>query len=167
MNEIPSFLQKIRDINFINETTIFNEIQNNKKILIFDLRSKSDFEKMCLPNSVNLPFDEKPIEFFENFISHINPDLSEDPSVQEMLYKFRRFYIAIIFSEEKFHRKEIINYDAERLGSHDQLFKALCLYSSLSANKVREMGIQIKGFNRISSKYFFIVSNNLREPLFP
>ena len=166
MNEIPSFMQNIRKFHFINETKIFNEIQNNKKILVFDLRSKSDYSKTSLPNSVNLPFDEKPIEFFENFISNISTDLSEDQSVKDMLCKFRRFYIAIVFSEEKFHRKEIINYDAERLRSNEALFKALCLYYSLSANKVREMGIHLKGFSSISNKYFFIVRNGLNGPLF-
>jgi rhodanese-related sulfurtransferase len=166
MNEIPSVLQNIKKFNFINETKIFNEIQNNNKILVFDLRSKSDYEKMSLPDSVNLPFDEKPHEFFENFIGNISPELSDDTAVKDMLCKFRRFYIAIIFSEENFHRKEIINYEAGKLRSHEALYKALCLYHSLSTNKVREMGIYLKGFNAIFDKYFFIVRNDLNEPLF-
>lgn len=165
-NEIPKFLSNLKKFNFINETKIFNEIQNNKKILVFDFRSKSEYEKMSLPNSINLPFDENPNEFFENFISQINPDLSEDLIIKEMLCKFRRFYIAIIFSEEKFHRKEIINYEVEKLRSNDALYKALCAYHSLSSNKVREMGIHLKGFQAIFQKYFFIVKNNLNEPLF-
>lgn len=166
MNEIPSFMQKIKKFHFINETKIFNEIQNNKKILVFDLRSKNDFSKKSLPNSVNLPFEEKPIEFFEDFIINISPDMSEDLCIKDMLCKFRRFYIAIIFSEEQFHRKEIINFDPDRLRSYEALYKALCLYNSLSANKVREMGIHLKGFSRIFDKYFFIVKNELKQPLF-
>lgn len=166
MNEIPSLRQNMRKFHYINETKIFNEIQNNKKILVLDLRSRNDYAKMSLPNSVNLPFDEKPNEFFENFISFISPDFSEDPIIREMLCKFRRYYIAIIFSEEKFHMKEIINYDAEKLQSEEALYKALCLYHSLSTNKVREMGIHLKGFSSIFTKYFFIVRNNLSEPLF-
>jgi len=166
MNEISSIITNIAKMNFINETKIFNEIQNNKKILILDLRSKNDFKNMSLPNSMNLPFDENQDDFFENFINYINPDLTDDPIIKGMLCKFRRYYIAIIFSEEKFHRKNIIDLPDEKVRSNDSLYKSLLLYNSLATNKVRELGVYLKGFKQLYFKYFFIVRNNLNDPLF-
>ncbi len=165
MNDIISLFPNIKKFNFINEIKIFNEIQNNKKILIFDLREKVQFLNMSLSNSLNIPFDEKEDEFFKNFIENISPDLSKDIVIKELLCKFRRFYIAIIFSDQKYHRKDIINYKYQELKSHNSLFKALNLYHSLSSNKVREIGIYLKGFYQIYCKYFFIVKKNLNEPI--
>lgn len=164
MKEIADLFPNIKKFNFINETKIFNEIQNNKRILVLDLRPKKSFINFSLPNSVNLPYDEYSDEFFQKFINNITPDLSDDPFIKDMLKKFRRFYIAIIFSDEKFHRKDVINYDNDKIKSLNHLYKALSLYSSLTTNKVREIGIDQKGFSCINSKYWFLVRNNLNDP---
>jgi len=163
MNEKPNFFSNLKKFNFINETKIYNEIQNNKKILIIDLRKDSDFKKMYMPFSLNLPYDQNSEKFYENFINNINPDLSQDDIIKEMLYRFKRYYIAIIFSEEKFQRKEIINYDIQKIKTFDNLYKALCLYQSLISNKVREIGICLKGFKRIYEKYSFMIMYNMNH----
>jgi len=165
MNENTCLLLNIKKINFINETKIFNEIQNHKAVLIFDLRTRSDFLLRSLPNSLNLPFDENKDEFFENFINNIHHNLTDDQILKEMLRKFRRFYIAIIYSDEKYNREEIINFNYQKIKDDNSLYKALCLYNSLVSNKVREIGVHLKGFSRIFSKYSFLVRNSFNQPL--
>ena len=67
------FNQKFfKTLNYIDETKIFNELQNNKKILIFDFRSRIEYEQSHLENSLNIPIDEIDVErlnsFDENFL---------------------------------------------------------------------------------------------------
>ncbi len=165
MNEKKNCFPDMKKFNFINETKIFNEIQNNKKILIIDLREKSHYENMSLPFSLNLPYDKNPEDFYSNFTNYITPDLTEDQMIKEMLYRYKRFYIAIIFSEEKFNRKDIIDWDVEKIKSFDSLNKALSMYYSFTSNRVREIGVCLKGFKRIYEKYSFIILNNLNKTL--
>ena len=155
-------LQKVQ---FINGVKIHNEIQNNRKILVFDLRCQKEFSEKSLPNSLNIPYNQYPKSFFENFSENILNFALEniEDDLKEMIMRYKRFYITIIFHEKKFQRKEILNLSEEKFKEEDALYKALLLYNSLTSNKVREIGIFIKGFEKLKGKFWFILKDGMER----
>jgi hypothetical protein len=156
----------LMNINFIHEVKIFNEIQNNKRILIFDLRKKEEFKKCKLSFSLNIPFNEYSPSDFEKLDIDFLSQKAEDMDVKDMIKKFRRFYIVIIMSEEKIERKKIFNpkelhSDKEHM---DIVQKSLLLYFALTKSKVRELGLYNLGFKKFEKHYSFMVSKNLNLP---
>ena len=155
----------LKKVQFINEVKIHNEIQNHKKILIFDLRSQKEFSESSLPYSLNIPFKDYSENFFKNFSKNIlNFQLNgKEDDLKEMILKYKRFYIAIIFDRKKFHRKEILNFSEEKFKEEESLYKALLLYNSLTSNKVREIGLFIKGYEKLKSKFWFILKGGIES----
>ena len=78
-----------KSINFIDETKIFNELQNNKKILIFDFRPKSLFKQNHLENSINLPIDEIEVESLNEFDDQSLTKYTEDNVCKSLIYKYK------------------------------------------------------------------------------
>lgn len=156
----------INSINFIHEVKIYNEIQNSGKILVFDLRSRADFDKSHLENSINIPLDEFDFEFFEKFDENKIANLVTDDTVKSMVLKYKRYFIVIIMSETRIQRKTIL--DAKSAVSkeeQDTIKKSLQFYKSLTDNKVRELGLYNLGFKKFSEVYYFMITNNKDAPL--
>lgn len=157
----PSFLL---NINFIHEVKIFNELQNNKKILIFDLRKKEEYILANLDFSINLPFDQHENHLFDNFNETKLAEMTNSKDLKEMIKKYKRFYIAIVMSEEKVARKKIINLEAE--GEEKvQIEKSLMLYKALVKKRVRELGLFNLGFKKFVDHYYFLVRCEDKKPL--
>jgi hypothetical protein len=76
---------------FIHEVKVYNEIQNEKKILLFDLRKKEDYNKCHLDFSINIPYNEYDEDFFKLFdskkIKYISDNLCQDDELKGMLPK--------------------------------------------------------------------------------
>ena len=153
------------DINFIHEVKIFNEIQNNKKILIFDLRKREDYLNSNLKFSINLPYDEHSHEIYKNFDEEILCTFTQDSEVKEMLRKFRRFYIVIIMSEVKIPRKRILKYTECIDDEKCIVSKSMLLYEALTRRKVRDLGLFNLGFRIFREHYEFIVNRGGLTPL--
>jgi len=145
------------NINFIHEVKIYNELQNNKKILIFDLRKKEEKEFWSLDYTINIPYDEHSDDFFsifevENFIKK-----TDNHEVKEMLYKYKRFYIVIVMSEEKIARRTILKFP-ECDGDEKLIIKrSLLLYKALTNKRVRELGLFNLGFKKFAEHYGFLI----------
>ncbi len=151
--------QKFLDcILFIHEVKIFNEIQNKRKILIFDLRKKDEYHKCYLDESINIPYNEYDYEFFETFKENKISELAIDEYLKEKVLRYKRYFIAIIMSDKKIRRRDIL----KQVGNDDELDrikKSLLLYKSLINNKVREIGLFNKGFDKILNNYSFLVTH--------
>lgn len=160
-NISSSTFPNLKKIKFINDVRIHNEIQNNRRILVFDLREPKEFQNNCLPNSLNIPYSDYEFNFFKNFTEKVSnfEFKSEESELKEMIKRYKRFYITIIFDEKKYHRKEILNFKEEDFKKEESLYKAILLYNSLVGNKVREIGIFIKGFEKLKEKFWFILKD--------
>jgi CRISPR/Cas system CSM-associated protein Csm2 small subunit len=157
MNNIidESFLERMY---FIHDVKIFNEMQNQKKILIIDLRSRDEFNKCHLGESINIPYNEHGEDFFKTFDENIISEMTNENELRNKILRFKRFYIAIITSEKKINRRDILKMN----GTGDELertTKSLLLYKSFLNKKIREIGLYNKGFERISNHYYFLVEN--------
>jgi hypothetical protein len=148
-----SFLEKVH---MIHDVKIFNELQNQKKIIIFDLRNRDEYNNCYLDESVNLPFDEYPEQFFDNFDEKIISEKVYQNDLKNKVLRFKRYYIAIILSENKISRKEILSMESSHL---EKINKSLLLYNCLINKKVREIGLYNKGFDRICQHYNFLINN--------
>lgn len=142
-----------KSINFIDETKIFNELQNNKKILIFDFRPKSLFKQNHLENSINLPIDEIEVESLNEFDDQSLTKYTEDNVCKSLIYKYKRLFIVIICSQEKINRNSFLLPNKNSINEELNIGKILSLFRTLKNNKVRELGIFNKGFNKILTSY--------------
>jgi rhodanese-related sulfurtransferase len=151
--------QFFKKIQFISEEKIFNELQNDKKILIFDFRKKADFDKKHLDNSINIPFDEVEFEFLQKFDTQILQSYTNDTNVKSLIPKSRRQFIAIIMHNDKISKKKILQ--PSKFSEEEQFHtgKILTFYKTLHLNKHREMAIFNKGFTRIEKYYSFLLNN--------
>jgi len=158
-------LQFLQSINFIHEVKIFNEIQNNKKILIFDFRKKEDFIRFKLDNSLNLPYDEYDKDVFKVFHQNKLIEIAKNEELKDMLKKYKRFYIVIIMSEVKISMRNIYEYKSCELEEKEIILKCLSFYKSLVKNRVRELGLFNLGFKNFLEHYDFMVMKNNCLPL--
>jgi hypothetical protein len=161
----PSFLKNLK---FINEVKIFNEIQNSKKIIIFDLRSKEEFISHHLELSVNITYNENNFDFFEN-ISKGNLDSKFNNVCEEIskrLKNYKRYFVAILMSEKKIKKTKIQNFDFNDLDDSDKekIIKSLLFYKSLVSNGVRELGIFSYGMEKIMLHYDFLLNYKDKQP---
>jgi hypothetical protein len=161
----PSFLKNLK---FINEVKIFNEIQNSKKIIIFDLRSKEEFTSHYLELSLNIAYNENNPEFFEN-ICKGNLDLKFSNVCEEIskrLKTYKRYFIAILMSEKKIKKAKVQKLDFSDLEANDKekIIKSLLFYRSLVSNGVRELGIFCYGMEKIVQHYNFLLNYKDKEP---
>ena len=146
------FNQKFfKTLNYIDETKIFNELQNNKKILIFDFRSRIEYEQSHLENSLNIPIDEIDVERLNSFDENFLVMFSGENDKLHLIQKYKRLFIAIVLSQNKIKRKSFIQPN----GNIEELYigKILTFYQTLKNNKIRELGLFKKGFNVIQKSY--------------
>jgi hypothetical protein len=154
-----------KSLQYIHEVKIFNEIQNYKNILIFDFRRKEEFDKHRIENSINLPFDKYDYSFFETLdeakIKQIAEVASLNEETRNMLKRHKRYYIALIISEEKIKRAMIES--CEKFDSDDiereRIIKCLLFYNALVKNRVYELGLYNKGFKKFEQHYYYLVSS--------
>jgi hypothetical protein len=152
------------NINFIHEVKIYNELQNNKKILIFDLRKKEEKEFSSLNYTINIPYNEHPDDFFKIFEEEKFMKKTEDPEVKDMLRKYRRFYIVIVMSEEKIARRKILKFP-ECDGDESLIIRrSLLLYNALTKKRVRELGLFNLGFKKFAEHYGFLIRCKGQDP---
>jgi hypothetical protein len=157
-------------INFIHEVKIFNEFQNDKKILIFDFRSREEYENRHMDSSVNIPIEEYSQDFFscldEQKITLIADTCTKDPEVKEMVKRYKRFFIVIIMSEDKINRKTIQEFESvSDEKERDVINKSLLFYKALIKNRVRELGLYNMGFKNFSDNYHFMTSGKNVKPM--
>lgn len=151
----------LSSINYINESKIYNEFQNNKKIIIFDLRKKEDFEKYHLDCSINLPYDILDLGFFQSIDENKLSGYATSDEMKANLKKYKRFYIAIILSQTKVKRKIINELNTmEENDEKDLIMKGLTLYKTLVKNRIRELGFFNIGFENFLAHYYFLVIVN-------
>jgi hypothetical protein len=155
----------LKSIFFIHEVKIFNEIQNKKKIIIFDLRKRDEYNKCFLEGSINIPYNEYDYEFFETFNESTISGMTSNTNLKEKILRYKRYFIAIIMSEKKIKRKDILELNSTD-DEAERIKKCLLFYKSLIRNKVREIGLFNKGFERISKDYYFLVNNLYCSPTF-
>lgn len=154
-----------KKVNFINENKIFNELQNNRKILVFDFRPRNEFNLYHCENSINIPNDEVEIENLitcqENFLySFTNGELY----LKTLLSKYKRLFIAIVCSQQKIPKKSFFMEDKGNSNGDLLIPKVLLLYRSLINNKVREIGIFIKGYKLFQESYNFLITHEITKP---
>jgi rhodanese-related sulfurtransferase len=155
----------LNSINFIHEVKIYNEIQNDQKILIFDLRKREDFDKSHLDLSVNIPHNEFEENFFENIDEKIISEMTKDKTLSENILKYKRFYLVIIISQNKIHRKNIFLQTSQNKEEVDIINKSLIFYKAFIKNRVRELGFYNHGFNKLVGYYPFLIRNSLFPPI--
>jgi hypothetical protein len=153
-------------INFIHEVKVYNELQNHKQILIFDLRSKESYINSHLHFAINIPYTDYDSTFFANFNEEVYSELTTNDEIKAMVKSFKRYYIVILISEDKIKRKDILYYFKLQEGQKkDMIRKGLLLYECLVDKKVREIGLYNMGFNKFSDHYYFIVNRNSLSPV--
>ena len=149
-----------KKVNFINETKIFNELQNSKKILIFDFRPKAEFLYKHFENSLNLPIDEIDVDCLMKFDENELKKYTDDNYIKSLVSKYKRLFIGFICSSEKIKRKSFLSPDLSK-NENLQIGKILTFYKTLISNKIREIGLYIKGFNKIENSFNYILVKNL------
>jgi hypothetical protein len=152
-------------ITFIHDTKVFNEIQNDKKILIFDLRKKDEYEINHLENSINIPYNEYELTFFSAVNEKLLSQLADNKEMKNNILRLRRFYIVILISQTKISKKTIIRRKSNCWEESDIISKSLVFYSNLQKAKVREMGLYNHGFEKINKHYFFLTKSLSTNPL--
>jgi len=155
----------LKNVNFIHDVKIFNEIQNYKKILIFDFRKKEEFDECHLNLSINIPYNKFDYSFFESIQETELANLTDDLELKNNVLKYKRFYIAIIMSSNKITRHAILNQDSLIEEENEIIIKCLLFYKALTKARIRELGLYNKGFERISKNYYFIINNLSCSPL--
>ena len=157
-NSDNDYINFLNNVNFIHEVKIYNEIQNHKKILIFDLRKREIFKNSNLIYSINIPYDEYDKQFFIKFEECKYSKLTKNLDLKEMIFRYKRYYIVIVMSEEKIARKKILNF-VETFDKEEKeiISKSLLLYKSLVEERVRELGLFNLGFKKFVDHYRFIV----------
>jgi hypothetical protein len=163
----------LKSIKLINEVKIFNEIQNYKKLIIFDFRKREDFNINHIHNSINIPFNEFDFKFFETIddqkLCYLCNNFVKCDELKCMLKRYKRYYIVLIMSQEKIKRKTIeaigtgkkLNSEEEK----DQIIKSLLLYKALQKNRVYEMGMFNLGFKKIIKHFDFLVCSETRKSI--
>jgi rhodanese-related sulfurtransferase len=148
----------LKSLNLIHEVKIYNEIQNNKKIIIIDLRTRSEYENCKIDFSVNLPYDELDVDFFSNFDENIIIEkFTENEELRKMLKTYKRFYIAVIMSESKICKGEIfgkVPASSEKNG--EIILKSMALMKAFYQKKIREIGLFNQGFSKLYKNYSFL-----------
>lgn len=169
-NHLYSFDENfLYNIKYIHEVRIFNEIQNNKKILIFDFRTKDEYFKSKLGLSINIPYDEHNYDFYENFndkkVACLIEQYTGCSDVKLRLKSFKRYFIVLLMSENKIKRKTIetcsssLNCNPDSV-EKEKIIKTLLFYKALVSNGVREIGLFNLGINKLISEYSFMMNFN-------
>lgn len=153
-----------KKLNFITETKIFNELQNNKKIVIFDFRPRKQYEESHCENSINIPIDEIEVDSLSSFNEKALMAFNNDePNRACVLSKYKRLFVAIICSDEKLKKSHFLSPNREDSTQELIIGKILVFYKTLITNKIRELGIYVKGFKLFSSNYNFVT---LKYPIY-
>jgi hypothetical protein len=157
----------LSSIHFINEVKVYNEVQNEKKVLIFDLRKKTDYEKCHLDFSINIPYNEYDEDFMKIFnlkkIKIIQDTICTSEELKEMISRYKRYFIVIIMSHEKINKTNINSVLNGNQENKEIITKSLLFYKALISNRVRELGLYNKGFVKFYNNYFFLtvgINNN-------
>jgi rhodanese-related sulfurtransferase len=148
------FLNKL---NFLNETKIFNELQNNKKIIVFDLRSRNEYEIYHCENSINVPIEEIEIENISTFNEQFLSQFTKDDSYKTcLLSKYKRLFVAIVCSQNRIKKSLFLT--STKKDDAEEMFigKILIFYQSLINNKIREIGLFVKGYKMFHENYNFV-----------
>lgn len=160
-----------RNLKYIHEIKIFNEIQNNKKILIFDFRKREEFVASHIELSVNIPHNEYDHDFFEslcdNKIKTLCEDFTECEEVRKRIKNYKRNFVALIMSQEKIKRRTIESCESMEIeqDERDRITKTLLFYKALVCNHVREIGVYNSGMGRFSEHFQFLLWENMKTPL--
>ena len=159
-------------IKYIHEVKIFNEIQNNKKIIIFDFRNREEYLSNHLDLSLNIPFDEHELDYYETLfdkkLNITDQKYIDSEEVKLRLKNCRRYFIVIIMSEERIKRKAIENCERDQdinLLTKEKILKTLLFYKSLVIKGVRDIGIYNLGIKELTSQYKFMMHSRDIKPL--
>ena len=160
----------LTEVAYIQEIKIFNEIQNRKKILIIDLRKREEYDALHLELSINLPYNEYDDEFFFNLFTKKNQNwslLTNDEDVKKRLKDFKRYFIAIVMSEEKIKRRQVESFNSDEIDTEEsnRIIKSLLLYKCLKQNGVREKGIYNSGISKFKTNYNFLLCTYGNKPI--
>lgn len=160
----------LRSVNYLKPNKLFSEMFNKssfndrtnvhgKNCILFDLRSKEDFEKKQISNiSINIPFNEQSEKYFSSLDPKLLYQNISNANLKLKLQNYKRYYLIIIFSNSSFSKKQIVT--TEEREKSEALDKALLLYQGLVQKKIREIGILNKGFNVFEKNYSFLISYN-------
>jgi hypothetical protein len=166
MNYLGFTEDKLNELNFINEVKIFNELQNHKRILIFDLRSIDQFTHTHLEHAINIPFNSTDDDTFSKFEGAKYAMFADSEEAKLMIERFMRYYIVIVMSEIKIKRKVIMKILHTKEDSGKEIIKkSLLLYNALQKRKVREIGLYNLGFRKFADHYSFIIMKNNNRAL--
>jgi hypothetical protein len=155
----------------MHEVKIFNEIQNNKKILIFDLRTVEEYKANHIDLSINIPYNEHDNNFFETICDKkfnlVKDQYMNNREVKQRIETFKRYYIVLIMSQKRIKKKKIENFDSTEVDKDekDRIIKTLLFYESLILNGVREIGVYNLGIDKMVEKYDFITHIYGQDPL--
>jgi hypothetical protein len=161
----------INTLKYIHEIKIFNEIQNQSKILIFDFRKRSEYEARHLDLSINIPYDESDTDFFETFceskIKLLCENFTHSDCVRQRIKSYKRYFIALIMSEEKIKRKQIENVlsDEGEEEKREAIQKVMLFYKALIIKGVREIGLYNGGMKKVAENYEFMLWHGIEKPL--
>jgi rhodanese-related sulfurtransferase len=155
----------LNSINFIHEVKVYNEIQNDRKVILFDLRKQEDFKKHNLDQSINIPFNEFEESFFETIDEKAISELTQDQELRNNILKYKRFYIVIIISQTKISRKNIFFQNSQDDEELEIIQKSLIFYKAFIKNRVREIGLYNPGFTNICKIYPFLIRSELAPSL--
>jgi len=147
-------------LNFLNETKIFNELQNHKKIIIFDFRTRSQFAAYHLENSINLPVDEVSVEDLEKVDENTLLSYSHNKEeAKPLLSKYKRLFVVLIFPQKQIKKRNFVSPNQEDYEETLRIAKVITFYKTLVTNKIRELGIYIKGFGLLDNSFGFALSH--------
>ena len=127
--------------------------------MIFDFRPRAEFKLKHFENSLNVPIDEIDVECLMNYNETELQLYTDENNVKLLVSKYKRLFIGFVCSSEKIKRKSFLCPDIDKNKSL-RIGKILTFYKTLLSNKIREIGLYIKGFSNIESSFNFILIQN-------
>lgn len=166
----------IPKINFLTEVTLYNEMLNSQgEIIVFDLRSKVEFDECRLPlYSINLPHksDEITYEFCNIYDPSAWEAYTNDSNTKKSLKRLKRYFIVIVTQSKPISKPELRNVSS-KLKSNTELsdaesswFKGLVFYNMLLQNKIREIGFFIGDFTDFVHQFNLVCLYNHSKKVF-
>lgn len=168
-----------KTVNYLKESKLFNEMLNNQgEILVFDLRTKEDFDDHNLSlYSLNLPFDSFEYKFFSTFEPNSWEKMTKDSMLKSIIRRLRRFYIVIVVSNDPVSKANLVKLEDDdymekhlkedsRLISDSAEVKGLLLYKSLVKNKIREIGYFVGDYCSFLSEFDSILYHKHESKVF-
>ena len=150
------------NINFINQTRLFNELINNiGEILVFDFRSKEDYTIHFNKYSINIPANKIGYDFCLKYDQQGWISGFSDSENRIAMSKVKRLYCLVVANNVTDKQSLVSIYqqlgkDGSIREEDDATVKGLLFYTMLFNSKIRELGFFVGSYKKFLEDYSYL-----------